>query len=238
MYRFGSRNKRVLQGITKIVSSYRSEGKDPRGLISGRGECASREGCWLGVRLTNPLYKHLRFLGILNILVQPPEYVQNLIFMSHSKTCLVTGASKGIGHGVAQSLLDHAPPLSTIYLTSRTPPKIIHMNSTSSTLIYHPLDITTPFSIDALYKTIKEAGRTDVLVNNLGNATGSVEEIVECNYYGTINMCKKFIPILKPGGRVVNVSSIACYLGGSHDEELRAKMAAAGEGVRYVNREI
>ncbi|KAH8152437.1 uncharacterized protein LAJ45_03277 [Morchella importuna] len=141
MYRFGSRNKRVLQGITKIVSSYRSEGKDPR------------------------------------------EYVQNLIFMSHSKTCLVTGASKGIGHGVAQSLLDHAPPLSTIYLTSRTPPKIIHMNSTSSTLIYHPLDITTPFSIDALYKTIKEAGRTDVLVNNLGNATGSVEEIVECNYY-------------------------------------------------------
>jgi hypothetical protein len=41
---------------------------------------------------------------------------------------------------------------------------------------------------------------------------------------------KKFIPILKPGGRVVNVSSIACNLGGFRDEELRAKMAAAGEG--------
>jgi hypothetical protein len=41
---------------------------------------------------------------------------------------------------------------------------------------------------------------------------------------------KKFIPILKPGGRAVNVSSIACNLGGFRDEELRAKMAAAGEG--------
>ncbi|KAH0610444.1 uncharacterized protein H6S33_011971 [Morchella sextelata] len=99
-----------------------------------------------------------------------------------------------------QSLLDHAPPLSTIYLTSRTPPKIIH-NITSSILSYHPLDITTPSSIEALYKTIKEAGGIDVLVNNAGNGTGSVKEIVEFNYYG-----------------------------GFRDEELRAKMAAAGEG--------
>jgi short-subunit dehydrogenase len=110
--------------------------------------------------------------------------------MSHSKTYLVTGASKGIDHGIVQSLLDHAPPLSTIYLTSRTPPKIIH-NITSSILSYHPLDITTPSSIEALYKTIKEAGGIDVLVNNAGNGTGSVKEIVECNYYGTVNMCKK-----------------------------------------------
>jgi carbonyl reductase 1 len=35
-----------------------------------------------------------------------------------------------------------------------------------------------------------------------------VRKTLACNYYGTLEVTDKFIPLLKPGGRIVNVTSI------------------------------
>ena len=36
-----------------------------------------------------------------------------------------------------------------------------------------------------------------------------VKKTLECNYYGTLEACQDFLPLIKPEGRLVNVASVA-----------------------------
>lgn len=77
------------------------------------------------------------------------------------------------------------------------------------------LSLTNTSSIQLLATTIEaEHGGCDVVINNAGvyyyreNITAQQRrETLDANYRGTLLVCETLIPIMRPGGRIVNLSS-------------------------------
>jgi len=77
------------------------------------------------------------------------------------------------------------------------------------------LDLNDQKSIKAAAETVKkEFGGLDILINNAGMAwKGSAfnSEVATTtlgtNFFGTLNVCQEFLPLMRENGRVVNVSS-------------------------------
>ncbi|KAF2096656.1 carbonyl reductase [Rhizodiscina lignyota] len=97
---------------------------------------------------------------------------------------------------------------------------------------FHPLDISSSESIQAFAGFVKQQHPEgiDILINNAGVAMDGfnmdvVSTTLRCNYWGTLEMTERFLPMLKQGGRLVNVSSIAGVLkkySESREKEFRA----------------
>lgn len=87
---------------------------------------------------------------------------------------------------------------------------------------FHQLDIDSSESIETMRKYIAETyGGLDVLINNAGMAykVASTAPFIEqatntirTNFTGTLNLSRAFMPLIRPHGRIVNVSSMACRL--------------------------
>lgn len=56
-----------------------------------------------------------------------------------------------------------------------------------------------------------------------------VKQTLHTNYFGTKRMCQQFLPLIKPNGRLVNVSSMAGKLGSLKNEDLKQE---------FLNRDI
>ncbi|KAF9875359.1 carbonyl reductase [Colletotrichum karsti] len=81
---------------------------------------------------------------------------------------------------------------------------------------YRQLDISNSKSIASLAEALKKdhPEGIDFVINNAGIAmqgfdSNVVKTTLGCNYYGTLEATRAWIPILKPEGRIINVASIA-----------------------------
>ena len=92
-------------------------------------------------------------------------------------------------------------------------------NKKKSEIRFHQLDIEDEASAKRFAEYLKKThGEIDVLINNAGfafkqDATESAEEqanvTIGINYYGTKKVSTQLVPLVKKGGRVVNVCSQA-----------------------------
>merc|ERR1719247_3850479 len=80
--------------------------------------------------------------------------------------------------------------------------------------VVRKLDITSESSVASLAQWLqKNHGGIDILINNAAVAHPQKRGIeqadlcVEVNYFGTRRVCESLLPLLRPGGRVINVSS-------------------------------
>ena len=133
-----------------------------------------------------------------------------------SKVVLITGASSGIGKAIAEFLQSKN---FTVFGTSRNPGKQI------SEFPLVALDVTKPETIQsAVAEVIASAGKIDILINNAGvGITGPIEETpdeeikkaFDTNLFGPINVIKAVLPEMRKnkGGLIINVTSIAGYMG-------------------------
>ena len=98
----------------------------------------------------------------------------------------------------------------------------------------HELDISKTASIrsfaDFLRRTHPQG--IDIVINNAGIAMRGfdatvVRETLGCNYYGTLEATQQFLPILKDGGRLVNVASMSGHLGSRYSDAVKRRFLEA-----------
>ncbi|KAL6711549.1 hypothetical protein ACN47E_004483 [Coniothyrium glycines] len=134
--------------------------------------------------------------------------------MSKPLVVVVTGANRGIGRAICEHLAKHHTSPLVLYAASRAGAEP-DIKSTTVTLKPARLSLTDSSTIDSLASAIKSAhGGCDVVINNAGvyyyseNITPQQRrETLDANYKGTLRVCQTFIPIMRPGGRIVNLSS-------------------------------
>ncbi|CAH9106829.1 unnamed protein product [Cuscuta europaea] len=154
---------------------------------------------------------------------------------------VVTGGNRGIGFEITHQLAMHGL---TVVLTSRETgvgeEAVKVLQEGGLNVVFHQLDILDPLSIETFANWLKEEyGGLDILINNAGvnfnfgkdNSVEHAEIVIKTNYYGTKNMIKTMIPLMKPssaGGRIVSVTSRLGRLHGKQNrivnDELRQKL--------------
>uniref|UniRef100_A0A8D0XBM8 Carbonyl reductase (NADPH) n=1 Tax=Sus scrofa TaxID=9823 RepID=A0A8D0XBM8_PIG len=138
---------------------------------------------------------------------------------SHTRVALVTGSNKGIGLAIVRELCRQFS--GDVVLTARDVVRgqaaVKQLEAEGLSPRFHQLDIDDLQSIRVLRDFLcKEYGGLDVLVNNAAIITKSddptlshirAEMIMKTNFVGTRDVCTELLPLIRPKGRVVNVSS-------------------------------
>ncbi len=139
-----------------------------------------------------------------------------------NKVAIVTGASKGIGKGVALALAKQG---CKVALASRDYERMAQVVAEITALggIAQAVvtDVTREDAVDALFAEVQSAfGRLDILVNNAGMAvSGRIDElsladwqqVQDVNVTGMFLCCRGAARIMKPqgSGRIINIGSIS-----------------------------
>ncbi|XP_067897244.1 carbonyl reductase [NADPH] 1-like [Heterodontus francisci] len=137
------------------------------------------------------------------------------------RVAVVTGANKGIGLAVVRALCQQFE--GDVYLTARDKDRgqqaVQKLQQEQLKPLFHQLEIGDPQSIRNLRDFMVERyGGIDILINNAGIAFkmadttpfGTQAEVtLATNFFGTRDVCTELLPIIKPQGRVVNVSSVS-----------------------------
>ena len=131
-------------------------------------------------------------------------------------TVLVTGANRGLGAAIVDALL--AAGAHRVYAGVRRPEAL---SDSSNRVVPIQLDITDPAQVHAAAAQCRDV---QVLINNAGVTTGqplvnardpnAAEREMRVNFFGTLEMCRAFSPVLaaQGGGAIVNVLSILSHV--------------------------
>lgn len=135
----------------------------------------------------------------------------------HGKVALVTGASRGIGRAIAQTLLNEG---CSVAICSRNAERLnatVAELAKSGRVIGISTDVTDEAAVQNFVAAAhKQFGRIDILINNAGtHLRGTVEtttlDILERQLrdkvFGFFSMMKAVLPIMKAqgDGRIVNI---------------------------------
>ncbi|NP_001076218.1 carbonyl reductase [NADPH] 1 [Oryctolagus cuniculus] len=141
---------------------------------------------------------------------------------SDRRVALVTGANKGVGFAITRALcrLFSGDVLLTAQDEAQGQAAVQQLQAEGLSPRFHQLDITDLQSIRALRDFLRRAyGGLNVLVNNaviafkMEDTTPfhiQAEVTMKTNFDGTRDVCTELLPLMRPGGRVVNVSSMTC----------------------------
>lgn len=143
--------------------------------------------------------------------------------MNTKKVWFVTGASKGLGLTLVKKLLKEGYRVAA---TSRTAETLRQEVGTSENFLPLEADVVNEKSISlAVAKAVEMFGGIDIVVNNAGyGQLGTVEELTDkesrenfdANVFGVLNVIRNVMPHFraKKSGHIINISSIAGFLGG------------------------
>lgn len=133
-----------------------------------------------------------------------------------NKVVLVTGAAQGIGRRVAERLLEEGAKL---VLVDRS--ELVHELKQSNVITLTADLEQYQGAEDAANAALKNFGRIDVLINNVGGTIwtrpferyepAQIEKEVQRSLFPTLWCCRAVLPIMleQKQGAIVNVSSIA-----------------------------
>jgi len=145
----------------------------------------------------------------------------------HNKVVVVTGAMGGIGRAICRLFLDLGASVVMSDLTETSAQTDIGVvrkpGPVAERLFFCRADVSVPTDCNALAAYCqKQFGRVDYLVSGAGiyreqlveTMTDSQwRESLAINLDGTFYCCRAMIPLLRDGGAIVNLTSIAAHRG-------------------------
>jgi len=140
----------------------------------------------------------------------------------HGRTCLVTGASKGIGRGIAEELGSEGANVVVNYRSSEEAAYDVRdaIDEGPGAAIVAQADVSNVDEVEEMYETTREAfGQIDALVNNAGvtvdrkfeNMTREEwDRVIDVNLGGVYNCTKVCFGDIRNAheGRLINISSV------------------------------
>lgn len=168
--------------------------------------------------------------------------MKNLFDLS-GKVAIVTGASRGIGEGIAIELAKHGANVvvSDVLDGEAVVKKIKAMKRKA---IFVKCDVSNSSSIKILMnEALKNFNKIDILVNNAGIFNGgSTENYSEADWDKTINinlkgnflLTKEAIKHMKKGSSIINISSVAGICGSAQG----AAYCSSKGGIRLLTKSL
>jgi 3-oxoacyl-[acyl-carrier protein] reductase len=142
-----------------------------------------------------------------------------------NKVAVVTGASKGIGAGIAKGLAAEGASVVVNYASSKEGAEkvVAEIKAQGGNAIAVQGDMAKAADVERIFAETKKAfGRLDVLVNNAGvyefAPIGDITEkhfhrIFDTNVLGPILATREAVKYLGEGGSVINIGSVAATSG-------------------------
>jgi NAD(P)-dependent dehydrogenase (short-subunit alcohol dehydrogenase family) len=142
-----------------------------------------------------------------------------------TKVAIITGGSRGLGRNTALSLARHGVDSIITYRSNQAEANsaVAEIRALGGKAVALQLDTTDSASFDAFAGEVKRALKEnwdretfDYLVNNAGiSAPGSIADMKEADFDALYNvhlkgvffLTQKLLPLIKDGGRIVNLSS-------------------------------
>ena len=148
-----------------------------------------------------------------------------------SKTIIVTGASRGIGHEIVKIAEKKGH---RVYSISRT----IKALKDYSFKYPRQVDLANEDSIDKFSSEVKNDGvKVDALINNAGAflnkpfekiSKKEFEYIFQVNVFGLSSITRKVLPIIDSKGHIVNITSMGGINGAAKFDGLSAYSSSKG----------
>jgi len=160
------------------------------------------------------------------------------------KIAVVTGGNSGIGYAAAKDFIENG---ATVIITGRDSKKVEEAAaSLGATGIV--ADQSSLNDIENLAKSVESKfGKIDILFINAGifapAPLGSISEelfdnIMNINFKGAVFTLQSFLPVLKDGASVINLSSVNAYTGMTNTAIYGASKAALNSFTRTAATEL
>ncbi|MDD5590108.1 MAG: SDR family NAD(P)-dependent oxidoreductase [Candidatus Portnoybacteria bacterium] len=141
-----------------------------------------------------------------------------------NKTAVVTGAGRGIGKAIVLALAQEGYNAVVADLNQEDVGKVAEeLKSGGVKALAVKCDVSKKAEVENLFsETAKEFGRIDVLVNNAGifpfvpfekMQESDWDKVIDVNLKSVFICSQEALKIMPEGGRIINVSSIASFIG-------------------------
>jgi 3-oxoacyl-[acyl-carrier protein] reductase len=166
------------------------------------------------------------------------------------KTAIVTGASRGIGRGIATLLASRGAHVVAGARGQNAADTVAEIQQAGGRAELISLDVTDAASIDALVSgTLERHGRIDILVNNAGIARDSLmlrmkrgdwDEVLATNLTSVFTAVQAVLkPMIKQrGGRIISISSVVGQTGNAGQANYAASKAGLIGFSKALAREV
>jgi len=143
------------------------------------------------------------------------------MFSLKGKKALVTGASRGIGKGIALALATQGADVAINYHSSQEEAEkvVSEIKRVGQDSFSLQADVSNSSQVAKMFAEVKNKwGRLDILVNNAGilkfaNFEEISEEdwdkILDVNLKGQFLCAKEAVKLMSQGGRIINIASVA-----------------------------
>jgi len=144
--------------------------------------------------------------------------------MLHKKVAIVTGSGQGIGLGIALVLAKEGCNVVVSDINPESAKKAsLEIQKLGVKSISIPCDVSKKTEIDSLIEaSLKEFGQIDILVNNAGiypykpfleMSENDWDKVLDVNLKSVFMCSQAVAKVMKPGSKIVSISSIASFVG-------------------------
>ena len=161
--------------------------------------------------------------------------------MKRFSSIVITGASSGIGEGLA---LDYAAPGVALALTGRDTQRLEAVaeacRAKGAAVVAAPIDVVDRDALSTWLTAFDDAHPVDLILDNSSLDDFSIiRKTLDVNIGGVLNTVEPLLPrlVARKNGQIAIVSSLASFIGLPYSASYNASKAAVrvwGESIRYV----